>query len=80
MQCVRNGFSHGIMDPFLLRKANLMFCGMDIDIHLIEGNLKKKDRHGILPFHQSAAVSFEQSVLYNPVMHEPAVYIYINPP
>ena len=79
-QSIRHNPGNGIMNLFLLRKPHLVFCGMDIHIHLIIGNMDKKDRHRKLPLHQSAMIPFEQGMLDDPVTDNPAVYIDVYPP
>ncbi len=67
------------MHSFLLGKAHLVLGGMNIDVHLVVGDLDKKNRHWKLPLHQAFTVSLKQGVPDNPVADKPAVDKYICP-
>ena len=68
-----HGRLHEVVNRALLGKANLVFGGMNIDIHLVIRNGDKEGRDGILPFHQSLPIPCEQRVLNDPVAHMSAV-------
>ena len=68
-----HGRLHKVVNRALLGKANLVFGGMNIDIHLVMRNGDKERRDRILPFHQALPIPREQRVLNDPVAHMPAV-------
>ena len=61
------------MDDLLIEKPDFILCRVDIDIHSIRGDVDMQGSHGILPFHETAAIAFKQPMVYHPVVHITAV-------
>ncbi len=68
------------MNISLTGEADLVFGGVDIDIHVIRGHIDENDGHRKLPLDQSLGVAFKQGMLDDPVAHKPTVDVNIYPP
>ncbi len=68
------------MNLMRINKSNLVFGRMDVDIHLIEGNLDKNGRDRKLPFHQALGIPLEYAVLDAAITDKAAVDKNIEPP
>ena len=67
----------GGMDGARVRKADFMLGGMDIDVHLVVGQLDEQYGQWKTAFHQAAVIAFRQCMLDHPVAHAPSVDKYI---
>ena len=61
------------MNLSLPSKANLVFGGMNVDIHLVKGHFDKKGGYRKLTFDQPLGIALEQGMLDDPVTHKSAV-------
>src|SRR3972149_6565603 len=66
---------HSIMTLRLSSKAHLIFRWMDVDIHLLKGDLKIKYHHGIPPFHQQGLVTLEDGMGQDAITDEASVNV-----
>ena len=57
----------------MLGEADLVFGGMNIDIHLAKGHFDKQGGDRKLTFDQPLGIAFKQGMLDDPVSHESAV-------
>ncbi len=61
------------MNLMRVNESNLVFGGMDVDIHLIERNFDKNSGNRKLPFNQALGIPLKYAVLNAAVTNESAV-------